>query len=246
MMGFFYNRPRVPSGRLVFAIGDIHGRRDLLAMMRQKIHDYCAAADNYQKTVIFLGDYIDRGPDSAAVIDEIMAGFGDGFDVVCLRGNHEQMALDFLRESDIGGAWLDYNNGGRCTLASYGVEEPKYFTDMPKTQQQFKSLLPAEHLEFLAQLPLHFTVGDYFFTHAGVHPNRAIDKQLPDDLLWIREPFLSSNKDYGKVIVHGHTIVAHPEFKSNRIAIDTGAYWSGVLSAVALHEDRHEFLQVKK
>jgi len=245
-MGFFYTRPRLPAGEMIFAVGDIHGCIDLLQMMQQKIYDYAAAYSGYRKTVVYLGDYVDRGPDPAAVVDQLLSGMGDDFTVICLRGNHEQMMLDFLDQSDIGGAWLDYNNGGRCTIASYGVAEPKYFTDLQKTQQEFKSALPPDHLEFFHHLPLSYGIGDYFFTHAGVHPGRSLDKQLNQDLLWIREPFLSSNNDYGKVVVHGHTIVAHPEFKSNRVAVDTGAYWSGVLSAVVLHEDRHDFLQVKK
>ena len=141
---------------------------------------------------------------------------------------------------------MDYINGGRATIQSYGVAEPKYFTEMEETRKQFIAALPAEHLAFFQNLKLHHTIADYFFVHAGVHPNKPLDRQQEQDYLWIREPFLSSSNNYGKVIVHGHTITANPEFKANRIGIDTGAYWSGVLTAIALHEDRHEFLQTKR
>ena len=180
------------------------------------------------------------------MVDRLLDWNRPDFERIFIKGNHEQMLLDFLKTPAIGQAWMDYTNGGRATVQSYGVVEPKYFTELEMVRDQFLKSLPDRHLQFYQNLNMHHTIGDYFFVHAEVHPNRPLDAQLDQDFLWIREPFLSSANDYGKVIVHGHTIVAHPEYKPNRIGIDTGAYWSGKLTALVLHGDRHEFIQAVK
>ncbi|TAH35342.1 MAG: serine/threonine protein phosphatase [Alphaproteobacteria bacterium] len=245
-MSFLLHRPRVPPDHLVFAIGDIHGCLSHLEDLQQKILAYAANYPSHKKIAVYLGDYIDRGPSPKGVIDNLLGGSLPGFDTFFLKGNHEQMLLDFMETAGLGQVWFDYTNGGRDTIHSYGVAEPKFFTDLDKTQKQFIAAFPGDHLRFFQGLKMNYVIGDYYFVHAGVHPGRPLQSQLNEDMLWIREPFLSSHNDYGKIIVHGHTIVARPDVKSNRIAIDTGAFWSGVLTALVLHDDKREFLQTVK
>ncbi len=245
-MSFLLHKPRVPPKQLVFAIGDIHGCLKHLEDLQQKILAYAANYPSYQKTVIYLGDYIDRGPAAKGVIDNLLGNSLPGFDTIFIKGNHEQMLLDFIETAGLGQVWFDYTNGGRETIHSYDVTEPRFFTDLDQTQKQFIAAFPDAHLQFMRGLKMNHIIGDYYFVHAGVHPGKPLDQQLNEDMLWIREPFLSSHNDYGKIIVHGHTIVAHADIKNNRIAVDTGAFWSGVLTALALHDDKREFLQTAK
>jgi serine/threonine protein phosphatase 1 len=245
-MSWFSRTPKIPSGQLVFAIGDIHGCDDLLLALEDKLRAYALTMPEFSVRQIFLGDYIDRGRDSQAVIAHIMAPPPDGWNRTCLRGNHEQMLLDFLAEPAIGPSWIDYINGGRATLHSYGVADPKYFTDMQQARDELAAKMPATQRQFLENLPYSLEVGDYYFVHAGAHPNRKLVDQLPNDQLWIREPFLSSRHDFGKVIVHGHTISAHPQLTPTRIGIDTGAYWSGTLTAIALHGTEQVIIQASR
>jgi serine/threonine protein phosphatase 1 len=244
-MMLFRKKPAVPRRQLVFAVGDIHGCLDLLLALRRRMDDYALALPDYDRTVVYLGDYIDRGPDSAGVIDFLCRGPHGDERQICLRGNHEQMLLDFLADPDIGPAWLDYINGGRASLQSYGVEEPASFAAMADTARALVEKLPPAHRDFLQNLPYWHEIGDYYFVHAGAHPNAALANQKPEDQLWIREPFLSSQHDFGKIIVHGHTIVAKPQLTPYRIGIDTGAYWGGTLSAIALHGTEQVVLQVR-
>jgi len=237
--------PCVPAGQRLYVVGDIHGRLDLLDRMLDLIaRDAAAARGGVQHTLVFLGDYVDRGPDSAGVVDRLCAGPPlPGFGSVCLKGNHEERMLLFLTDVRSGAAWLRF--GGRECLGSYGVRQPAGQEEadwLPQAQAAFRAALPPGHLAFLRALRLSLRVGDYLFVHAGIRPGVPLDRQDAEDLLWIREPFLSSDADHGAVIVHGHTIRTVPETLSNRIGIDTGAYESGRLSCLVLEGTDRRFL----
>lgn len=227
--------PRVPPGRRIYAVGDIHGRADLLATLQELILQDAQGGPG-ERTIVYLGDYIDRGKDSAGVIDRLLTDPLPGFGTVFLRGNHEQCLLDFLEDTRIGPHWLSF--GGDRTLASYGVAVAPGGTDDARAllalQAELRARLPARHLSFYRGLRSSHAAGDYFFVHAGVRPGVPLAAQAAEDLLWIREPFLSDGTDHGKVVVHGHTIGEQVEIRANRIGIDTGAYFSGHLTALAL------------
>ncbi|MFZ5609814.1 MAG: metallophosphoesterase family protein [Pseudomonadota bacterium] len=230
---------KVPPGLRIYAIGDIHGRDDLLARLLAMI---AADAAGWRGALahVFIGDYVDRGGQSAAVLDRLIAlSKAPSWQPCFLMGNHEQAMLDFLADAPEAMAWLDY--GGRETLASYGVEMPEGW-GLAALRQALRAALPPAHLRFLKNLVYSHQAGDYFFCHAGVRPGIALAAQDLDDLLWIREPFLSSGADHGKVVVHGHTIADQPVVRANRIGIDTGAYMSGRLTAVVLEGTRQRFL----
>ncbi len=225
------------EGRLIYAVGDIHGRRDLLQLVVRKIAtDAIASGSVEQPMLVFLGDYIDRGPDSAGVISYILALKAlDGFQVRCIKGNHEQTLLKFLEDSSIGPTWAEHGAG--ATLASYGIVAPTMRTDREgweTARLEFREALPASHLAFFQDLELSVTVGDYFFVHAGVRPRVSLAEQTEDDLLWSRNEFLAERRPFEKIIVHGHTPVESPFLGATRIGIDTGAYATGALSAIRL------------
>ncbi|MFM8680286.1 MAG: metallophosphoesterase, partial [Alphaproteobacteria bacterium] len=223
--------PRVPDGLVVYAIGDVHGRDDRLRELEGMLRADAARRSAARRLVVMLGDYVDRGPGSRAVLDHLCAPPPPGFERACLAGNHEQLMLAFLDDPGEAAPWLA--NGGAATLASYGVAGAA----------ALRAALPAAHLAFLRGLGRMRREGDYLFVHAGIRPGVAPGDQVEDDLLWIRRPFLSSNSDPRCVVVHGHSIVEEPEIHPNRIAIDTGAYASGVLTALALEGERVEFLR---
>jgi len=235
---------RVPDGVRVYAVGDIHGRVDLLGEVHRLILDDLAAAPGPARpAVVYLGDYVDRGADSRAVIDTLLDRPLGDIDHVFLKGNHEQAFLDFLDDSSTGPGWFSY--GGDATVLSYGVRRSRDAAP----DQRFEALraglrdaVPPAHLAFLADLELSCVIGDYMFVHAGIRPGTPLDRQDPDDLLWIREAFHRSSADHGKVIVHGHSITDTPEVRPNRIGIDTGAYYSNVLSCLVLEGDSRRFL----
>jgi serine/threonine protein phosphatase 1 len=216
-------------------VGDIHGRADLLEVLLEQIEADAACHPAAAKRLIYLGDYVDRGPASSAVIDLVLRDGPPGFEVVPLMGNHEEMMLRFLEDVAIGRTWM--MNGGDATLRSYGVEPPSMFAGTPvlrHAQQQFAERLPAQHKQFLESLATSHIEGDYLFVHAGVRPGLPLDQQRTEDLLWIRDEFLDCSRDFGKVVVHGHSISIEPEFRPNRIGIDTGAYRSGRLTCLVL------------
>ena len=224
-----------PAGSRLYAVGDIHGRADLLEALLAQIATDAAAHPKAAKRLIFLGDYVDRGPASSAVIDRVLHDGPAGFEVVPLMGNHEEMMLRFLEDLAVGRTWM--MNGGDATLGSYGVEPPSMFAGTAlfrRAQQQFAERLPASHKNFLAGLAVMHTEADYLFVHAGVRPGVALEEQRTEDLLWIRDEFLDSSLDFGKVVVHGHSITLEPEFRPNRIGIDTGAYRSNQLTCLVL------------
>jgi len=233
---------RVPGGRRIYCIGDIHGRADLLGELHEQI---CADAAGFerQKTIVYLGDYIDRGEQSRQVVELLLTRPLRNFETVYLLGNHEQTMLDFLEYPEAVAAWLSY--GGREMLASYGI--PLAYipaaADIPPLARELRDALPAAHLDFYANLDVSWCCGDYYFVHAGVRPGAALDRQLKDDQIWIRDEFLLSSRDHGAVVVHGHTITPEPEVRPNRIGIDTGAYASGVLTCLVLEGETRRFLQ---
>jgi serine/threonine protein phosphatase 1 len=233
----------VPAGTRVYAIGDVHGRADLLAEMHGLIRADADGATSSRRLIVYLGDYVDRGHDSAGVIEALLAGPEPGFEAVHLIGNHEQAMLDFLDDVAIGPMWL-YNGGG-ATLASYGVRAPHVASprELEPVRRLLLERLPARHRAFLAGLRLWHAEGDYLFVHAGVRPGVALEAQSREDLLWIREEFLYSNRDFGHIVVHGHTIFDQPQLRPNRIGIDTGAFHTGTLTCLVLEGADRRFLQ---
>ncbi len=237
-------KARVADDARVYAIGDIHGRADLLAELHGRIRADAAAHPAARRAIVYLGDYVDRGPDSRGVVETILEAPLEGFDAVRLRGNHEDLMLEFL--DDVAGAVNWFFNGGLATLASYDVE-PRTGAGASRPahelQQEFRRALPARHLEFFRELAVSHREGDYLFVHAGIRPGVALDGQDPHDLIWIRDAFLASRADHGFVVVHGHSIRPEPEDTGNRIGIDTGAYATGVLTCLVLQGGERRYLQ---
>jgi serine/threonine protein phosphatase 1 len=234
-------RPRAPEGTRLYAIGDIHGRLDLLDEVLARIDADMAAHPTSNATRIFLGDYIDRGPDSKRVLDRLISCCV-AQPTVCLMGNHEAYLREFLKNPDVLSVWRRY--GGLETLLSYGLA-PTMKTEAQEYRRlasDLNRLLPSSHREFLSGLKEYFICGDFFFVHAGVRPGISLTEQSEDDLLWIREDFLQCEDDLGKVVVHGHTPVLEPDVRPNRINIDTGAYATGRLTCLVLESDEFRFV----
>ncbi len=237
----------IPAGEVLYAIGDIHGRTDLLHELLTLIERDAAAVGGRRKTLVFLGDYVDRGPDSRGVIDFLSARLPNEFDAHFLKGNHEQFLLDFLDDPTWLDAWL--HNGGEATLLSYGVDVDGLKRRGPEPEawrEAFRRAIPEQHLRFLRRLELQYQVGDYVFVHAGVRPGVPLSEQRPADLLWIRHEFLRSQEPFGKIVVHGHTPERAPVVRSNRIGIDTGAVFTGCLTALRLETETRTFLQAAR
>jgi serine/threonine protein phosphatase 1 len=237
--------PRVPAGSRVYAIGDIHGRLDLLEALHEEIEADARHGPVQRNVVVYLGDYVDRGADSRDVIEYLIEEPLPGFESIHLMGNHEAFLLQFLEDGSVLQSWT--MNGGDATLASYGVNPLEAPADTDRAEwlrNRFRDLMPVEHHNFFCGLKLSHVEGDYLFVHAGVRPGVPIEQQDPLDLLWIREPFLRSSADFGKLVVHGHTPVRLPERKANRIDIDTGAVYGGKLTALVLEDHTQLFLQV--
>ncbi len=236
--------PAAPVGHRLYAIGDIHGRADLLRRLQSQIVDDAASApENVEKTVVYLGDYVDRGLESKAVIDLVMATLPADLATVGLRGNHEEAMLRFLADPTIGPAW--FAMGGDATAYSYGVGLPKGLSQKARFDHVWREMhqrVPAAHISFLSNLPLTYAAGDYMFVHAGVRPGVALDQQSAEDLLWIREEFLSATAGWNKVIVHGHSASHRPESLPYRIGVDTGAYATNVLTCLVLEGQDRRFL----
>lgn len=233
----------VPDGTRVYAVGDIHGRLDLLEVLHGKVLRDMMTFTGSRKVVVYLGDYVDRGMQSCEVLDFLLDQPLAGFETVYLMGNHERALLDFLADSRIATDWMSY--GGDATLYSYGVglEGPRTNPGvLLQLQERFRENLPARHEQFLRALALFHVEGDYMFTHAGVKPGVPVERQQEADLLWIRDEFLESDANFGKVVVHGHTITRNPEVKRNRIGIDTGAFASGKLTCLVLEGTEGRFL----
>jgi serine/threonine protein phosphatase 1 len=232
-------RPSVPIGTRVYAVGDLHGCADLLSAMLRRIDDDLKTRPIAKSVQVFLGDYIDRGPNSRQVIDLLIAR-SQAQDVQFLRGNHEVCLSQFLSDPTMLAEWRHL--GGINTLLSYGVRPTSDHQSHREVADAFRQALPDSHRDFIQGLALSFTCGDYFFAHAGVRPGIPLDKQRQHDLLWIRDDFLLHEEDFGKVVVHGHTPTVEPVVKSNRINIDTGAYATGRLTCLVLDGDKISFL----
>lgn len=234
----------VPDGELVYAIGDIHGRTDLLSALLALIEQDAAQSDCAKKILVFLGDYVDRGPDSRGVIERLSEGLPDGFEAHFLKGNHEQLLLDFLKDPNWLAPWR--RNGAEPTLLSYGVDVDRLDrSGAPPDawREAFAQALPDSHLKFLEGLGLNCVIGDYVFVHAGLRPGVPLSDQVPADLLWIRNEFLDAQEPFGKVVVHGHTPERKPVVRENRIGIDTAAVFTGCLTALRLANGTQDFLR---
>lgn len=231
----------VPEGERIYAIGDIHGRADLLDMMAGEIEADLSSTPVAAASAVFLGDYVDRGPHSSRVLERLARrDFPVPF--VALRGNHEQMFLNFLAEPAYLATWRQF--GGLEALHSFGVDL-RDARDGRGYEHAHAGLIEAmspEARTFLEQTATSFQAGDYFFCHAGVRPNVPLAAQQDKDLMWIRDDFLRSPAYHGKVVVHGHTPVGEPEERPNRINIDTGAYVSGRLTCLVLEGQSRRFL----
>lgn len=235
--------PAIDDELRIYAVGDVHGRVDLLDGLLSLIEDDARGAPEPEKLIIFLGDLVDRGLHSPEVVDLVLSDRPTGLKKLCLKGNHEAALLDFLKDPSSGPSWCSY--GGLETLYSYGVHDLPDIKDVQgniAARDVFAKNLPPEHLSFFEGLPLSMTVGDYFFVHAGVRPGIPLNAQKEEDLIWIRSRFLDSDQDFGKVVVHGHTISPRPEVRDNRIGIDTGAFATEVLTALVLYGDQQKFL----
>ncbi len=231
---------QVPQGIRLYAIGDVHGRADLLAQLLAEIDADLRAHPAAREMQIFLGDYVDRGPDSRGVLDLLVAR-SERHETIFLKGNHEVLFEEFLRNPESFATWRDV--GGIDTLLSYGIRPSSNPDAAEQTvlAQRLADVLPPAHRQFLESLKRSFTCGDFFFVHAGVRPGVPLSQQTDDDLFWIRDEFLLSDEKFGKIIVHGHNPVMDVEFHSNRINIDTGAFVTGRLSCLRIESDEALF-----
>jgi serine/threonine protein phosphatase 1 len=238
-------RARAPSGIRIYAIGDVHGCVDLLEKAFTSIDNDIARFGNERIIHVFLGDYVDRGPDTKRTLDLLIDRSRD-HETIFVRGNHERLMLDFVDQPSVLSEW--WSIGGAQTLLSYGLSPGSKW----RPEEEFSlrdalvAAMPKSHHAFLASLRSAYSCGDFFFTHAGVRPGIPLDLQREDDLMWIREPFLNSQHDFGKVVVHGHTPVREPEVYYNRINIDTGAYATGCLSILSIQDSRLSFQLVSR
>lgn len=235
--------PATARGDRIYAIGDVHGRLDLLEKMLERIGDHSRELPPARTHLVVLGDLIDRGPASADVLRTLHNIQRTKRNVVVLLGNHEEIMLEALK-GDIGAleAWLDF--GGVQTLESFGIALPDDPRDMPILIEEMRRTIPRDLREWLAGLPLSVRSGDYFFCHAGIKPGVPLRRQQRDDLLWIRGEFLESEQDHGVVIVHGHSVEHEVTSLPNRIGIDSGAYSTGKLTALYLEGAVRDVLTV--
>lgn len=236
--------PEVPAGTRLYAIGDVHGRLDLLQEIEARIEEDFAAADRpLEPVLVLLGDYVDRGFESRQVLDHLIERPLAGFPRVLLLGNHDLWLREFLAGAPVGDDWLQF--GGDATLVSYGVGLDRSLPEPERLAAARAALLerfPQAHRRFLEELEPAFEFGDYFLCHAGVRPGVPLAAQSETDLLWIREPFLSFSGEFGKIVVHGHTVSEAPVVRHNRIGIDTGACWTGRLTCLVLEGSEYRFL----
>lgn len=231
---------RVPQATRIYAIGDIHGRADLLSDIVDRIDEDARRRPIDRIIEVYLGDYIDRGDHSRLVIDMLCHRLVQR-QAICLRGNHEAILEEFLDDPDVIHGWIRL--GGLNTITSYGVQVPEVAQIVPgHLHRLFCETLPRTHILFLQCLRNLYRCGDYLFVHAGIRPGVPLDQQVQDDLVWIRDEFLSSRADHGLTVVHGHTPVTHPQVCNNRINIDTGAVFSGQLTCLVLEGTSISFL----
>lgn len=248
LINYFFARnarvePFLPEGIRLYCIGDIHGRNDLLLEIHEKIKQDVVGFSG-RVVIVYVGDFIDRGMFSREVIEILKDNPFPDFDCIYLRGNHEQTLLDFLQEASVASSWLSY--GGQATLVSYGVVVNKILTrreEFIEIQKSLRDKIPQSHLGFISKTRLSYEIGSYLFVHAGINPKYSLARQQPEDLMWIRDEFVRSNKNHEKIIVHGLTVTEEPELLPNRIGIDTGAYASGRLSCLVLQGEQQRIIQ---
>lgn len=237
--------PSAPRGWRAYVIGDIHGRLDLLDQLLANIHDQLRRRPARKVLLAFVGDLIDRGPNSSQVIERLRTYRHEGVKTIFLLGNHEEVLLRILEgEADLITKWRWF--GGAECLQSYGVDAAQ-LTGRSEAEalEIVRQAIPTEHKDFLASFDDTCRFGDYLFVHAGIRPGVEVEQQRQTDLRWIREPFLLDDTDHGFVVVHGHTISPEVQVLPNRIGIDTGAYRTGVLTALAIEGSRMWFLDTK-
>lgn len=245
-MFFRSSQPSGPKGRRAYAVGDVHGRLDLLERLLARIEAEIADQPKCKASIVFLGDLIDRGPQSAQVIERLRTYSLQGVSMHFVMGNHEEVMLRVLSgDTDLLKSWLKF--GGAETLRSYGLE-PKRLSAIPAVEAvaQLKDSIAASHIAFLEGFADSISFGTYLFVHAGIRPGIDLSEQSQSDLRWIREPFLEDTTDHGFVVVHGHTITNNVEVAPNRIAIDTGAYCTGTLTALAIEERKRWLIQTSE
>ncbi len=238
--------PSGPEGYRAYVVGDVHGRLDLLEALLGKIEADIGARPRSEVVLVFVGDLIDRGPSSAGVVERLRGYQKDGLRTVFLLGNHEEVLLRILAgEAALIPGWLRF--GGAECLRSYGVDPAKLKgLDDAEALALIQAAIPPEHAEFLGSFGDTFRFGDYLFVHAGVRPGVELAAQRQKDLRWIREPFLMDRSDHGFVVVHGHTISSEVEELPNRIGIDTGAYATGILTALMIDEGKRQFIDTRQ
>lgn len=237
--------PRLPAGHRLYAVGDIHGRDDLLQQLLDLIEADHRSRGQARVTIVFLGDLIDRGPSSAEVIERLRTYRPEGARLVFLSGNHEEVLLRIVGgDARLVSDWLRF--GGKECLRSYGVDPDRLRAMSPQRMTAaVREAIPRAHIDFLRSFDDTFRAGDYLFVHAGVRPGIPLDEQSRTDLRWIREPFLGDRSDHGFLVVHGHTIREVVEQHPNRIGIDTGAYRHGVLTAIGIEGRDRWFIQAR-
>lgn len=225
----------------LYAVGDIHGRLDLLRDLYARIEQDSQDSDG-PSVIIFLGDYVDRGPDSAGVIDFLLDEIDPRFAPVFLKGNHEDLWRRFLDQPEVGPAW--FATGGVMTVVSYGIREglAGQSADFPAIAARLRDAMPAAHHAFLDGLALNHRSGGYVFAHAGIRPRVPVERQDPEDLMWIRREFLSAGDFGGLCVVHGHSQVTEAVDLPHRISVDTGAYHSGRLTCAVLDGGTRRFM----
>jgi serine/threonine protein phosphatase 1 len=239
---FSKSRPRGPTGHRAYAVGDIHGRLDLLETLLRRIEADVRTRPKRKTSIVFLGDLIDRGPSSAGVIERLRTFRPSFATTVFLMGNHEEILLRILDgEASLIPSWLRF--GGVETLASYGLDAGELASADAEAVAKVRRAIPEEHSTFIATFADTVSFGGFLFVHAGIRPGVELSEQSKTDLRWIREPFLEDQTERDYVVVHGHTIRADIEITANRIGIDTGAFYTGVLTAIAIDGDDRWFLQ---
>ena len=226
--------PAIPPGHRVYAVGDVHGRLDLLDRLLARIDANDALRPRAATTIVFLGDLVDRGPESAAVIDRVLELRDEGRDVRCIMGNHEETFLAALDGKENALRFF-IRIGGQETILSYGVSEDAYLAaDYDELAALLAARVPPAHRAFLEAMERYVEFGDYLFVHAGIRPDVPLAEQSGTDLRWIRTRFLDHPGDHGRMVVHGHTITPQVDERPNRIGIDTGAYRTDRLTALGL------------
>jgi serine/threonine protein phosphatase 1 len=241
--GIHFDEARGPEGIRLYAIGDVHGRLDLLERMHAAIRAEIERDQPADWRILHLGDYVDRGPQSRQVLEFLIAARRGDDRVITLAGNHDLGFLEFLAEPSIDTLFMQ--NGGLQTAASYGVPFNYQTLDLERFHSELRDAVPPEHSRFIKSCDFSASFGDFFFCHAGIRPRVPLERQNPDDLIWIRNEFLRYAGLHPKVVVHGHTITARPEVLANRVNVDTGACFSGVLTAFTVDGAEKRLIEVE-